>query len=184
MDTALIRKPFRIIFKGEPAIDEGGVKKEYFQLLFKELFDPKFFMFMYNSDTRQYWFNGYTFEEPLKFELIGMLMALAPTNNCLLDIPIITTCYKILLDKKPDISDLRMWQPEVASTFDYILNYSDEKPLEDILCRTFTIDYDVLDSKVTEPLKPGGEEIFVTKENRQEFIDLYIDHLFYKQCEK
>ena len=25
-----IRKPLRVYFEGEPAIDEGGVKKEYF----------------------------------------------------------------------------------------------------------------------------------------------------------
>ena len=34
------QKPLRVIFVNEPAIDEGGVKKEFFQLLFKELFDP------------------------------------------------------------------------------------------------------------------------------------------------
>jgi len=26
----VIRKPLRVHFEGEPAIDEGGVKKEYF----------------------------------------------------------------------------------------------------------------------------------------------------------
>jgi ubiquitin-protein ligase E3 A len=30
---------------GEPGIDEGGVRKEFFQLLIKNLFDPQYGMF-------------------------------------------------------------------------------------------------------------------------------------------
>ena len=32
-------------------------------------------------------------------------------------------------------------------------------------------------------LKPNGAEIFVTKENRDEYIELYLDYIFNKQCE-
>jgi ubiquitin-protein ligase E3 A len=129
----MLRKPLRIQFAGEPGIDEGGVKKEFFQLLFKELFNPDFAMFNYNEDTRCYYFNGKTFESPYNFELIGMLMALAPQNQCLLDIPIAPVCYKVLLDEKPDIDDLRVWDPKLADSFNYILNYEEETPLEDVL---------------------------------------------------
>jgi hypothetical protein len=94
-----IRKPLRVYFENEPAIDEGGVKKEFFQLLFKELFNPCWGMFMYNPDNRLYYFNGHSFESPINFELIGTLMGLAPQNQVILDIPILSTCYKILLDK-------------------------------------------------------------------------------------
>jgi E3 ubiquitin-protein ligase HERC4 len=48
ISTDQIKKPMRVVFENEPAIDEGGVKKEYFILLFKELFNPEFGMFMYN----------------------------------------------------------------------------------------------------------------------------------------
>lgn len=50
--------------------------------------------------------------------------------------------------------------------------------MEEILARTFTIDFEHFGEKVTENLKPDGDKIFVTIENRQEFIDLYIDRLF------
>jgi len=78
--SKLLRKPMRVYFEGEPAIDEGGVKKEYFQLVFKELFNPDWGMFNYNPDNRLYWFNGKTFENPLKFELVGTLLGLAASN--------------------------------------------------------------------------------------------------------
>ena len=139
---------------------------------------------MYNPDNRLYYFNGHSFESPINFELIGTLMGLAPQNQVILDIPILSTCYKILLDKQPDFDDLVEWQPEIAKSFKYILEYEEETPLEDVLARTFTIDLEIFGEKVTENLKKDGDKIYVTKENRQEFIDLYIDHLFIKQCEK
>jgi E3 ubiquitin-protein ligase HECTD2 len=43
------RKPLRVQFVGEPGIDEGGVRKEFFMLLIKQLFDPNFGMFTYNE---------------------------------------------------------------------------------------------------------------------------------------
>jgi len=78
-------------------------------LLFKELFNPDWAMFFYNEENRLYWFNGKTFESPMNFELIGTLMALAPQNQVILDIPILSTCYKILLDQPLDIEDLLLW---------------------------------------------------------------------------
>mmetsp|Transcript_6557 Transcript_6557/g.10535 ORF Transcript_6557/g.10535 Transcript_6557/m.10535 type:complete len:123 (-) Transcript_6557:799-1167(-) len=62
-----INRPLRVIFRGEPAIDEGGVQKEFFQLVVRELFKPDYAMFTFNPDNRQYWFSGYTFESNLKF---------------------------------------------------------------------------------------------------------------------
>ena len=37
----------------------GGVRREYFSLLLKELFTEKFGMFRYNEDERLYWINGH-----------------------------------------------------------------------------------------------------------------------------
>jgi len=71
-------------------------------------------MFTYNPDNRLYWFNGKTFEDPLKFELIGTLLGLAASNQVILDIPILSTCYKLLLGEQPNMDDLEMWQPDVA----------------------------------------------------------------------
>ena len=82
------------------------------------------------------------------------------------------------MDQKFDLDDLKEWQPDVWNSFQYILNYKEEAPLEDILARTFTIDYEIFGEKITENLKKDGDKIYVTKENRQEFIDLYIEHLF------
>ena len=75
-----------------------------------------------------------------------------------------------------------MWQPSVAQSFKFILDYDKEEPLENVLARTFTYDSEIFGETITEELKPGGKDIYVTKENRNEFIDLYIEFLFEKQC--
>lgn len=72
----------------------------------------------------------------------------------------------------------------MCQSFQYILNYKDDAPLEDILARTFTIDYEIFGEKMTENLKKDGDKIYVTKDNREEFVNLYIQHLFLIQCEK
>ena len=35
-------KPLRVVFMNEEGVDEGGVRKEFFQLLVAELFSPEF----------------------------------------------------------------------------------------------------------------------------------------------
>ena len=72
----------------------------------------------------------------------------------------------------------------MAKSLKYILDYNEEGALEEILCRTFTIDMIQYGDTVTFDLVPNGKEIYVTKENRRDFVDKYIEYLFEKQCEK
>ena len=108
------KKPLRVHFVGEPGVDEGGVRKEFFQLLTRSLFDPSYGMLNYNEQKVLYWFNGFTHEPNINFELIGILMGLAIYNNILLDVPFPLVCYKTLLFQEPTLDDLREWQPEIA----------------------------------------------------------------------
>lgn len=136
------RKPLKVKFVNEPGIDEGGVKKEFFQLLIKQLFDPAYTMFTYSNDSRLYWFNGNTFESTLKFELIGILMGIAIYNQVILDMHFPMACYKKLLNMQPNIKDMYELMPEVAQSLEYILN-TDEPDLENLLYQTFTVELDV-----------------------------------------
>ncbi|KAJ1478635.1 hypothetical protein T484DRAFT_2929590 [Baffinella frigidus] len=47
-----LKKPLKVIFKGEEGIDEGGVQKEFFQLIIRQTFDLNYGMFTYEEDTR------------------------------------------------------------------------------------------------------------------------------------
>lgn len=58
-------------FIGEEAEDAGGVKKEFFLLLLKEIFDPVYGMFKQSEETNTLWFSNYPFEDDVMFYLIG-----------------------------------------------------------------------------------------------------------------
>ena len=118
-----LKLPLRIQFAGEPGIDEGGVRKEYFSLIMRELFNPAFGMFKFNESVQLYWFNGQSFEPNVNFELVGTLMGIAFYNNMFVDMPVAPACYKLLLDQDCDLKDMAMWQPEIANSLQYILDY-------------------------------------------------------------
>ncbi|EDV21812.1 uncharacterized protein TRIADDRAFT_59918 [Trichoplax adhaerens] len=50
------RKPLKIEFVNEDAVDEGGVRKEFFLLIIREIFDPKYGMFQVIEDSNMTWF--------------------------------------------------------------------------------------------------------------------------------
>ena len=88
-----LRKPLKVKFVGEEGVDEGGVQKEYFQVITRELIDPKYGMFKQNKKTRTFWLNGRTFEAPVRFELIGTLLGVAVHNSVLIDLRFPTVLY-------------------------------------------------------------------------------------------
>lgn len=46
-----------MIFDGEEAVDAGGVTKEFFLLLLKELMDPVYGMFTQYTESNLLWFS-------------------------------------------------------------------------------------------------------------------------------
>lgn len=47
----------QVIFDGEEAVDAGGVTKEFFLLLLKELMDPDYGMFTFHNESNLLWFS-------------------------------------------------------------------------------------------------------------------------------
>jgi len=86
-------------FEGEQGVDEGGVKKEFFQLITRQLLTPDYGMFTTKADDRVLWFNMTSIEAPLNFELAGMLLGLSIYNAVNLDVKFPIVVYKKLLDE-------------------------------------------------------------------------------------
>ena len=76
-----LKKQLKVKFIGEEGIDEGGVQKEFMQVVTRQLLDPQFAMFTANEETRQLYFNANTFELGLEFELVGTLVGIAIYNG-------------------------------------------------------------------------------------------------------
>ena len=140
-------------------------------------------MFTFNEKAVMYYLNGASHEPNINFELIGILMGLAIYNNIILDVSFPQAIYKLLLFEEPNFDDLREWQPEIAQSLDFIMGYEEEVPLQEALGMTFTIQVENFGEHIDLELKAGGSDIFVTEENRDEYLRLYIHYMFVKQCE-
>jgi E3 ubiquitin-protein ligase HERC4 len=120
------KKPLKIMFHGEEALDAGGVKKEFFLLLLKEILDPKYGMFHYYEESRLVWFNEGTFEEDVMFMLIGVLCGLAIYNGLIIDLNFPTALYKKILGKHVGLEDLQDLDPSVGKSLQQLLDYQED----------------------------------------------------------
>ena len=178
-----LQSELKVKFSGEQGVDEGGVRKEFFILLIRQIFDPNYGMFSYNKKTRLYWFNHYSFEPKIKYELIGKIFGLAIYNNTILDVKLPIIIYKKLLGIKPNLEDMKECDPELYHTLNYLVNNNDEN-LKEELDTNFTVIDDKFGEKLVIPLKPNGENILIDINNKDEYVDLYIDWYFNKSIQE
>ena len=178
-----LQSKLRIKFKGEQGVDQGGVSKEFFILLIRQIFDPNYGMFNYNTKTRLYWFNHYSFEPIIKYELIGTIFGLAIYNNTILDVKLPISVYKKLLGIKPSFSDLKECDEELYNNLNYILTQDNPK-LEEELDTNFTVVDDKFGEKIIIPLKPDGDKTMINNTNKEEYVRLYTDWFFNKSIEE
>lgn len=179
-----LKKQLIVEFEGEHAMDEGGVSKEFFQLVVEEIFNPDFGMFTYNEHTRQFWFNPTSFENDGQFTLIGIVLGLAIYNSTIVDIHFPSVVYRKLMGKKGRFEDLKDLDPTLYASLQQMLEYEGED-LEDVFMQPFKIGYkDVFGCDLTHELKEKGADTHVNHSNRQEFVDLYSDFMLNKSIEK
>ncbi|OII73142.1 E3 ubiquitin-protein ligase [Cryptosporidium ubiquitum] len=179
-----LKKQLKVSFVGEEGVDEGGVQKEFFQLLVQEIFNIDFGMFIYYEDTRLFWFNMASLESNGEFELIGIVLALAIYNGIILDVHFPLAVYKKLLGYKVDIGDLYEIQPEVANSLLSILSIKSESEMEQ-LCLTFSATINNFGVMTEVPIAPGEFDPSepVTISNVQRYVEIYLDWFLNKSIE-
>jgi len=175
------KQQMKVKFDGEQGVDEGGVKKEFFQLITRQLLTPDYGMFTTKADDRILWFNMTSIEAPLNFELAGMILGLSIYNAVNLDVKFPIVVYKKLLDEPLVLKDLREIEPELYKSLKHIQEYQGN--LEEDLFVQFQVTYDFYGEEKIHELKSGGSNINVTQENKNEYISLYLDWYFNKSIE-
>ncbi|KAL0272513.1 UNVERIFIED_CONTAM: hypothetical protein PYX00_005450 [Menopon gallinae] len=178
-----LKKPLRVKFIGEEAEDAGGVRKEFFMLVLREVLDPKYGMFKNYEETRTIWFSEITFEDELMYFLIGLLCGLAIYNFTIIDLPFPLALYKKLLHEKVGLMDLKGLSPSHAKSLQDVLDYK-EPDLTEVFNLTFEVTRDVFGELKAFPLKENGDKILVTQENKKEFVDLYVDFILNKSVQQ
>ncbi|KAK9831792.1 hypothetical protein WJX74_009408 [Apatococcus lobatus] len=170
-----LKKPLRVTFISagvdEEAQDEGGVTKEFFQILVHDLFNENYGMFVHKPQTRTFWFNMLAEGMESEFELVGIVIGLAIYNGVILDVHFPLVVYKKLLHQQVTIGDLKQADPEIGQSMQQILDFEGDV---ESLALSFDVEYDNFGMLETHELKAGGSSIPVTNLNRVEYVDLYV----------
>ncbi|KAJ5654558.1 hypothetical protein N7490_001561 [Penicillium lividum] len=187
-----IKKGLRIEFIGEEGVDAGGLRKEWFLLLVREVFDPHHGLFVYDDDSKYCYFNPFCFESSEQFFLVGVLLGLAIYNSTILDVDLPPFAFRKLLASAPQntlpqttnsprskfkctLDDLAEYRPALAKGLRMLLEY--EGDVAETFCYDFVAQADRYGETVSVPLCTGGEKRPVTNANRREFVDAYIYYL-------
>lgn len=167
-----LKKSLKIVFKGEDGVDAGGVTKEFFQILVQKLFDPNTGMWTTRlGDGTDTWFNSDCTWNDDGFYLTGILCGLALYNGVLLDVTFPPVVYRKLLGLPLGLED--MVDEEVQKGLQQLLDY-DGDDVEDVFCLNFQVNWTSLGTERKRDLKPGGADIPVTSENKEEYTLAYV----------
>ncbi|XP_057215684.1 E3 ubiquitin-protein ligase NEDD4-like isoform X11 [Triplophysa rosa] len=173
-----------IEFESEKGLDYGGVAREWFFLLSKEMFNPYYGLFEYSA-TDNYTLqinsnSGLCNEDHLSyFKFIGRVAGMAVYHGKLLDGFFIRPFYKMMLGKQITLNDMESVDSEYYNSLKWIL---ENDPTE--LDLRFCIDEDNFGQTYQVDLKPSGSDLVVTNDNKKEYIDLVIQWRFVNRVQK
>ncbi|XP_031433595.1 E3 ubiquitin-protein ligase NEDD4-like isoform X17 [Clupea harengus] len=173
-----------IEFESEKGLDYGGVAREWFFLLSKEMFNPYYGLFEYSA-TDNYTLqinpnSGLCNEDHLSyFKFIGRVAGMAVYHGKLLDGFFIRPFYKMMLGKQITLKDMESVDSEYYNSLKWIL---ENDPTE--LDLRFCIDEDNFGQTYQVDLKPNGSDMLVTNDNKKEYIDLVIQWRFVNRVQK
>ncbi|CAF3633948.1 unnamed protein product [Adineta steineri] len=177
-DVEVLKTRLWVVFDGERGLDYGGLSREWFLILSRQMFNPYYGLFEYSAiDNYTLQVNplsGIFNEEHVKyFRFIGRIIAMAIYHGKLLEAFFIRPFYKMLLSKPITLADMESVDREYYQSLKYIL---DNDPTE--LDLYFVVNEEVLGELREHELKPGGQHILVTEQNKQEYIDMVINYRF------
>uniref|UniRef100_A0A3Q2YKT6 E3 ubiquitin-protein ligase n=1 Tax=Hippocampus comes TaxID=109280 RepID=A0A3Q2YKT6_HIPCM len=180
----LLKARLWVEFEGEKGLDYGGLAREWFFLMSKEMFNPYYGLFEYSA-TDNYTLqinpnSGLCNEDHLTyFKCIGRVAGMAVWHGKLLDAFFIRPFYKMMLQKPITLQDMESVDSEYFNSLKWILE-NDPTDLD----LMFTIDEELFGQTHQHELKPDGAEIVVTNENKKEYIHLVMQWRFVNRIQK
>jgi E3 ubiquitin-protein ligase HUWE1 len=159
-------------FYEEEGVDAGGVTREWFSVLARQMFNPDYALFKTSAaDKLTYQPNRASWVNPDHlsfFKFVGRVIGKAIYDGRLLDAYFTRSFYKHILGRSVDYRDVEAIDPEYYKSLVWML----ENDITDIIDLTFSVDTDDFGKMKTVDLKPNGRNIPVTQENKQEYVSL------------
>ncbi|XP_016986687.1 E3 ubiquitin-protein ligase HUWE1 isoform X2 [Drosophila rhopaloa] len=164
---------FYIVFEDEEGQDAGGLLREWYVIISREIFNPMYALFCVSPGDRvTYMINPSSHANPNHlsyFKFVGRVIAKAVHDNKLLECYFTRSFYKHILGKQVKHTDMESQDYEFYKGLDYLMK-------NDIstLGYELTFSTEVQEFGVTQirDLKPNGRDTAVTEENKFEYVQL------------
>lgn len=139
-----LRRPLEIQFisadgVAEDGLDRGGLSREYFELIARDIVKPDYALFDYNNEQRTLWYN---LDEPDYsksdlYYIAGLVFGLALYNGIQCSVNFVTTIYRQLLNLPLSLDNLEAFDSTLAKSLKDMQSMTDEEI--DSLCLTFAV---------------------------------------------
>jgi len=168
-----LRRRLYIIFRGEEGLDYGGVAREWFFTVSHEVLNPMYCLFEYaNKNNYSLQINPASYVNPDHlhyFKFIGRFIAMALYHGKFIYSGFTMPFYKRMLNRKLTMKDIESIDPEFYNSLIWVRDNN----IEDCgLEMFFSVDFELLGEIKPHDLKPGGADIQVTEENKEEYLGL------------
>jgi E3 ubiquitin-protein ligase HUWE1 len=159
-------------FNGEEGIDAGGVTREWYVILARQIFDPNYALFCRSAAKAATYqpnkASAINREHLDNFRFVGRIFGKAIYDGQLLDAYFTRAFYKHILGIKPTYHDIEAEDPEYYKSLCWIL----ENDITDIIDETFSTEFEEFGQQHIVDLKPNGRNVQVTEENKEEYVRL------------
>ncbi|KAH8864534.1 NEDD4-like E3 ubiquitin-protein ligase WWP1 isoform 1 [Schistosoma japonicum] len=178
MSSSSLRRRLSITFLHEEGLDYGGVAREWFYRLSREILNPMFGLFEYTGTDYALQVNPASHVNPnhmTYFRFVGRFIGMALFHGRCIDGGLTLAFYKQILKRKLTLEDLGHTDHSYYQSLIYIRdNPVDECDLDLYFVGT----YDLLGEMHEDELIEGGKDIKVTDENKFDYIRLMVDWRF------
>jgi hypothetical protein len=165
-----------IKFAEEEGVDAGGVAREWFSVLARQMFNPDYALFRTSAaDCITYQPNRTSHINPdhlLYFHFVGRIIGKAVFDSRLLDCHFTRSFYKHILSIPVEPKDMEAVDPEMYKSLCWILENDITGVFDDL---TFTTEAEEFGTVRSVELKENGASIAVTEASKREYVQLLIE---------
>nr|XP_020733331.1 E3 ubiquitin-protein ligase HUWE1 isoform X8 [Odocoileus virginianus texanus] len=162
-----------IVFEGEEGQDAGGLLREWYMIISREMFNPMYALFRTSPGDRvTYTINPSSHCNPNHlsyFKFVGRIVAKAVYDNRLLECYFTRSFYKHILGKSVRYTDMESEDYHFYQGLVYLLENDVSTLGYDLTFSTEVQEFGVCEVR---DLKPNGANILVTEENKKEYVHL------------
>ena len=173
--VAEMRSKLSIVFVNEEGVDGGGLIREWFTILAREIFNPNIALFELSHDKGCYQPNPNSIineEHLLYFRFVGRLVAKAMFDDILLSAYFTRPIYKHILGLPLTYDDIEGVDPDYYKSLKWML----ENSIDGVFDYTFSETTSFFGETQVHDLIEDGRLIPVTDENKFEYVNLVTAH--------